>query len=202
MLCAEKEMQAQASAFEAMLANGPKQHAQNACKTYNFDFFTEKSTSASEDLSASGETFSPFTWREEQTSLEYYKPKIALELKPRMSVSILLAQKGDPLQAGGSTARLSLPGGLSRASLFSQTTSASTNLDESFVSLQTASKMSCFDLFSNSEVKKDEDPLMGSIRPSSRSKTFKQTLTQPVYEEECESGDDDSINNRGSELDS
>jgi hypothetical protein len=62
--------------------------------------------------------------------------------------------------------------------------------------------LSCFELFSNSEVKKDDETFMGTIR-TSRSKTFKQkTLTQPVYEEECESGDDDSINNRGSELDS
>jgi hypothetical protein len=66
MLCTEKEMQAQVSAFEAMLSQGNKVHVHNACKTYGFDFFNDKSTNASEDLSSSGEPFSPFSWREEE----------------------------------------------------------------------------------------------------------------------------------------
>ena len=175
MICADKEMQAQVSAFEAMLSQGNKVHVHNACKTYSFDFFNDKSTNASEQLSVGGEPSSPFAWREEETSVEYYKPKIALELKPRMSVSVLLEKTNDKLLVEGGQNRQSLR--FSRTSHFSQTTSASTNLDESFVSLQTVSKMSCFDLFSNSEVKKDDETFLGSIR-TSRSKTFKQkTLT-------------------------
>jgi hypothetical protein len=66
------------------------------------------------------------------------------------------------MQSEGEKKRFSLPGGLARVSIFSLTTSASTNLDESFASRQTFSKMSCYDLFSNSEVKKDEETLIGS----------------------------------------
>lgn len=66
MICTEKEMQAQVSAFEAMLSQGNKVHVQNASKTYGFDFFNDKSTNDSEHLSSSCEPFSPFTWREEE----------------------------------------------------------------------------------------------------------------------------------------
>lgn len=62
------------------------------------------------------------------------------------------------------------------------------------------SKLSAFDMFSNSEVKKDEEAMMGSFT-TVRSKTVKQVvMATTVYEEHGESGDDDSINNRGSEV--
>ena len=67
------------------------------------------------------------------------------------------------MQSEGEKKRLSLPGGLARVSIFSLTTSASTNLDESFASRQTFYKMSCHDLFSNSEIKKDEETLLSSL---------------------------------------
>jgi hypothetical protein len=78
-------------------------------------------------------------------------------------------------------------------------------LEESFVSLQSASASG--ELFSNSDVKKDDDALMFSFKIT-RSKTVKTCFAQ--IEEECESDNDsinnrceseeDSINNRGSEL--
>jgi hypothetical protein len=86
MLCKKREKQAQVSAFEAMLIQGNKEHILKASKTYNFDFFNEKSTNDS-DMSDNREPYSPFIWNEEETAMDYLKPKIALELKPRMSVS-------------------------------------------------------------------------------------------------------------------
>ena len=59
--------------------------------------------------------------------------------------------------------------------------------------------MSAFDFFSNSEVKKDDDNMIYSFTQT-RSKTVKQRIATTVYEEECESGDEDSLNNRGSDL--
>lgn len=78
-------------------------------------------------------------------------------------------------------------------------------MEESFVSLHSASSvssMSAFGIFSNSEVKKDDESLNCTFAIS-RSKTVKQQhYVQTVHEEECESGDDDDkFNNRGSELD-
>lgn len=150
--------------------------------------------------------FSPIEWREEENNVEYFKPCAKLELKPRMRVSALLSQTQEPVKPD--KGRLSLPGGLSRVSIFSQTTSASTTLEESFVSLQSASsvsKLSAFDIFSNSEVKQPDDNNMLCALNQTLSRSLKQVtkeerIATTVYEEECESGDDDSINNRGSEL--
>lgn len=43
-MLSEKEQQAQISAFEAMLNNSAKEQVRGACKTYNFDFFNDRST--------------------------------------------------------------------------------------------------------------------------------------------------------------
>lgn len=199
MLYSEKELFAQMSAFELMLNNHSAEHVHNACKTYNYDFFNDRSTNASEDVSIK-EPLSPFTWAEEENNVEYFKPTVRLELKPRMSVSTLLSDKVTEMKANGSNSRYSHPGGLSRVSIFSQTTSASTTLEESFVSMHSGTSVSrCFEMFSSSEVKNDDGSILVSVTET-RSRTFKGKLTQPVYEEECESGDE-SINNRGSELD-
>lgn len=115
----EKEFQANVSAFEAMLNNGAKEHVRSACKTYNFDFFNDQSSNVSEELPNSNEPFSPFTWKDEENNVEYFKPAVKLELKPRMRVSALLGQKEEVVKADGNKGRLSLPGGLSRVSIFS-----------------------------------------------------------------------------------
>ena len=86
-----------------------------------------------------------------------------VELKPRMRVSAETGQKGDAAKSDVGQGRNSLMGGLLRVSIFSQTTTASTALEESFFSLQSASGvsgLSASDIFSNSEVKKDDDALM------------------------------------------
>jgi hypothetical protein len=188
MISSDKEQTAQLNAFETMLNNSAHGHVRDACKAYAFDFFNDRSTNASDSIT---DPTSPFTWTEEECNVEYFKPTVRLELKPRMSVSSMLSQdvmKSDQQRLSGA-----------RISFFSQTTSASTTLEESFVSLASGTSVSrCFEMFSSSEVKKDDESFMLTVTQA-RSRTFKAKLTQPVYEEECESGDD-SINNRGSEL--
>ena len=53
-------------------------------------------------MSDNREPFSPFIWKEEESAMDYLKPKIALELKPRMSVfsvSTLLGQNDVSMQS-------------------------------------------------------------------------------------------------------
>lgn len=190
----------EASLFEAMLSNkGANEHARNACKAFAFDFFNDSSIAS--DYEA--EPTSPFSWTEEENNVEYFKPTVKLELKPRMTFSAPIATKEGVSKPDGNKTRLSLPA-LGRVSIFSQSTSASTNMDNSFVSLQSASymaKTSCFEsIFSNSEIKKDEEQFQVSFKPT-HSKTEQNKFAQPVHEEECEQSDDSEFNNRGSELD-
>jgi hypothetical protein len=186
----------EASLFEAMLSNnGATQHARNACKAYNFDFFND-STTTSDDV----EPVSPFSWTEEENNVEYFKPTVRLELKPRMTFSAPITKEE---KSDGAKVRLSLPA-LGRVSIFSQSTTASTNLDASFVSLASASsiaKTSCFEsIFSSSEIKRDEDFNI-SVKPA-HSRTGKlNKFALPVHEEECEQSDDEEFNNRDSSLD-
>lgn len=69
-----------------MLKNNTEEHAKNASKVYAFDFINNDSVmgSASDDIST--EPDSPFSWKEEENNVEYYKPTVKLEIKKRMSV--------------------------------------------------------------------------------------------------------------------
>ena len=96
-----------------MLSKSSHEHVLGACKTYNFDFFNDKVSDEASD------PFSPITWKEEENNVEYFKPAVKLEIKPRMRVSALLAQKDECVKPDGNKGRLSLPGGLSRVSIFS-----------------------------------------------------------------------------------
>lgn len=71
---------------------------------------------------------------------------------------------------------------LSRDSIFSSTTSASTSLGESFVSIasSTGSKSSCFDFLSRSEVSKDGEAIMNNSFRTGSMKTVKYTHSDPV----------------------
>jgi hypothetical protein len=85
-----QEKEPSVSAFEAMLLGSAKDHLQNACKNYSFDFFNERSICSDETEPFS--PLSPFEWREEENNVEYFKPTVKLELKPRMSVSDLMSK--------------------------------------------------------------------------------------------------------------
>lgn len=148
MLTSDKEMQAQLTAFQAMLNSSASSHLEGARKAYAFDFVQGSSDVESEPSS-------PFTWTEEEANVEYYKTNVRLELKPRMCVSSLLHDKETSIKMQ----RLSESGPIGRFSIFSQTTSASTTLEDSFVSLYSGglNVTRCFETFSSSEVKKAED---------------------------------------------
>lgn len=76
--------------------------------------------------------------------------------------------------------RFSLPRGLSRESIFSSTTSASTALDESFVSLasSTGEKSSCFEFLSHSYVKTNAQESKLSLKAV---ETFHQTMKEKHF---------------------
>jgi len=131
MLSEEEIIQAQVSAFEKMISQGNKEHVEKASKIYNFDFFNDKSTNESE-ISDNREPYSPFIWTEEESATDYFKRKRVLEIKPRMSVSLSLGRNDVPKNSQGENKRFSETNGNARASIFSLTTSASTNLDKSF----------------------------------------------------------------------
>ena len=87
MFRSEKEFTNQISAFEAMLKTNSEEHVKNACKVYSFDFINEQPSRGSASEQISTESDFPFSWKEEENNVEYYKPTVKLEIKKRMSVS-------------------------------------------------------------------------------------------------------------------
>ena len=87
MFRSEKEFTNQISAFEAMLKTNSEEHVKNACKVYSFDFINELPSRSSASEQISTESDFPFSWKEEENNVEYYKPTVKLEIKKRMSVS-------------------------------------------------------------------------------------------------------------------
>ena len=87
MFRSEKEFTNQISAFEAMLKTNSEEHVKNACKVYSFDFINEQPSRGSASEQISTESDFPYSWKEEENNVEYYKPTVKLEIKKRISIS-------------------------------------------------------------------------------------------------------------------